>query len=145
MHCASTSIAAHIINMISKHSPERVMRCDDQPQAGKGGGEEGIGRFSNSPARKTRASFVTDFVAILRMLQRSLPGSPRTRASRSHVRQGQFASVAAVCGYLKLSIAKSEDVIEAIEDHLVVCDADDRGVLVNRNLAQQIHHHARSL
>ena len=46
MHCASTSIAAHIINMISKHSPERVMRCDDQPQAGKGGGEEGIGRFS---------------------------------------------------------------------------------------------------
>ena len=103
------------------------------------------GKPSVADRSSSQPPLTTAVLDEVRMLQRSLPGNQRVRASRSYVRQGQFASVAAVCGYLKLSIAKSEDVIEAIEDHLVVCDADDRGVLVNRNLAQQIHHDARAL
>jgi hypothetical protein len=42
------------------------------------------------------------------------------------------------------TITEPEDEVEAVEDHLVVGDADDRRTLIRRDLAQQTHHNPRA-
>jgi hypothetical protein len=41
---------------------------------------------------------------------------------------------------LKPAIAQPENVIEPIENHFVMRDADDRSFLINGDPAQQVHH-----
>jgi hypothetical protein len=46
---------------------------------------------------------------------------------------------------LKPTVAKSEDMIEPIQDHFVVRDDDDGGILIDRDLAQQVRHNSGAL
>ena len=43
------------------------------------------------------------------------------------------------------TVAQPKYVIEPIENHFVVGDADDRSILIDRDLAQQVHHDSGAL
>ncbi len=63
-------------------------------------------------------------------------------------RGGADASAGSRClrlGRFERAVSQGVNVVEAIEDLLVVCNHNDSGATLRRDLAQQVHHRTSSL